>query len=1008
MAGIKDCIGIVARAGSLSRAAAMDLLNAIHERAESKLGAGSERPYLESIAEIADERYSELEDRRLQALRSAVQSARAAKQGQNGTGIGQTGTAGGTQPAGKPSAGAGRRGEVGQDRGPPKPKPESVSLGGGSGAERSSVDEAVAKGDSLPAGQPGRGPEPAGSVPLAPRPATLFGPAEPNLVDKAGNIRLDNLTSSEDVKQAIREAAEANDDFIGDRRGVVTDGQVLDLADALGMTADSLNRRKIGQAFNAEQIMAARKLLVQSATNVSDLMKKAASGSDQDVLAYAMAKDRHQMIQAQVAGITAEAGRALRAFRNISEDGGAQAQAVDQFIKTATGKTLFQLREEAKLGAALDTPAKVSKMMADSMRPTFGRMLLEYWINGLISGPATHTTYMIGNLALAMEKVGPETALASLVGRARQAMGRTGDVVQLGEVGAQLRGAAKGFAPALKASAEAFRTGTTTLLPGEEPYTASLPLLPDAQLTPQAKFDESATMRDAMAASFGIVRGLRDGFLAGSKLLAAGGVAGEPTFGTRSSTLGVIPDLTFKGVNVAPVGTLVRAPGRFIAAIHSLFRSMNYSMEKSALAYRTAANEGLTGEKFNSRVADIWTNPSEQVMEAARSEATELTLMGKGSEFTQALSKLTNTQVFGFPILKFIDPFVHIASNVIDQSIIQRTPIGILAPAIRDDLMGRNGNIAQDKATARMLAGTALAVTFGGLAAEGYVSGSGPSDPRKSAMWRLAGNQAHSVRIGDMWYDVHRLGPLGMLMGMSADLYEVGHTAGQGDYLTAAATLQHAVTQNILDESFMKGPADLIQAIEDPGRYGQSYLRNFASSFVPYSVGVAQVDRATDPYMRQARTVIDAIRAKVPTLSEQLFPKRDIWGEPMPNAEALGAKGLTAVYERRMSTDPVNIEMVRLGLGPAVLERKIRNIDLTDQEYDDFSRLAGRLAKQRLDALVSSETYGMFSDAQKALAITGMIESNREAARGYMMARYPHIPQDAANAKRAKFMGVGN
>ena len=109
-----------------------------------------------------------------------------------------------------------------------------------------------------------------------------------------------------------------------------------------------------------------------------------------------------------------------------------------------------------------------------------------------------------------------------------------------------------------------------------------------------------------------------------------------------------------------------------------------------------------------------------------------------------------------------------------------------------------------------------------------------------------------------------------------------------------------------------------------------------------------------------------------------------------------------------MSTDPVNIEMVRLGLGPAVLERKIRNIDLTDQEYDDFSRLAGRLAKQRLDALVSSETYGMFSDAQKALAITGMIESNREAARGYMMARYPHIPQDAANAKRAKFMGVGN
>jgi len=43
----------------------------------------------------------------------------------------------------------------------------------------------------------------------------------------------------------------------------VTDGQVMDLADALGMDFAKLNRRKIGQAFNAEQVMAARKLLIQ-------------------------------------------------------------------------------------------------------------------------------------------------------------------------------------------------------------------------------------------------------------------------------------------------------------------------------------------------------------------------------------------------------------------------------------------------------------------------------------------------------------------------------------------------------------------------------------------------------------------------------------------------------------------------------------------------------------------------------------------------------------------------
>ena len=50
-----------------------------------------------------------------------------------------------------------------------------------------------------------------------PLPATVFGPDDTEIVDKAGNIRL-----------------------------------------------DTLNSRKIGQAFNAEQIQAARKLLIQS------------------------------------------------------------------------------------------------------------------------------------------------------------------------------------------------------------------------------------------------------------------------------------------------------------------------------------------------------------------------------------------------------------------------------------------------------------------------------------------------------------------------------------------------------------------------------------------------------------------------------------------------------------------------------------------------------------------------------------------------------------------------
>ena len=99
--------------------------------------------------------------------------------------------------------------------------------------ERPGGSRAAAEGRALGA-KPGTGrsdddvagPSKSGSP--DPLPATVFGPDDTGIVDKAGNIRL-----------------------------------------------DTLNSRKIGQAFNAEQIQAARKLLLQSAIDVHERMQDA-------------------------------------------------------------------------------------------------------------------------------------------------------------------------------------------------------------------------------------------------------------------------------------------------------------------------------------------------------------------------------------------------------------------------------------------------------------------------------------------------------------------------------------------------------------------------------------------------------------------------------------------------------------------------------------------------------------------------------------------------------------
>ena len=764
-----------------------------------------------------------------------------------------------------------------------------------------------------------------------------------------------------------------------------------------------VKERVLGQAFNASQIVALRKLLVQSATEVSAAMKKP-SPTDDDVAAYAVAKDRHRMIQATVAQATAEAGRALRAFRNITGVTG-EAQQADMFIKEATGKTLFQLRREMKLGAELKTPQQVSQFMSDSENKNFSRLILEYWINGLISGPVTHFTYAIGNEILTLQKGVFETGAAAGIGRLRQTMGREGETVRIGEVGQKLQAHGRAIVPAAKAFFDALRTGQTVALPGEQTGQAVLPFPGQSRaLVEPALYDEAAKLSDVMASAYSVLRGIKDGFLAGGGIADAAGTE-RPFFAVRPSLQGAIPDIDIGNVSF-PLGNIARAPSRLVAAIHSVFRGINFSMEKAGDAFRTASNEGLTGTARDERMADLMLRPSQEKMDQYARASSETTLMGQGSAFTQALSKLTNTPIFGVPILKFIDPFVHISSNIIDQAIVQRTPIGVLSPEIRADLMGRNGNIAQDTAMARMLVGTAYAIGLGGLAAGGYVSGSGPSDPRQAATWRQAGNQAHSVRVGDIWYDVHRLGPLGMLLGISADLYDVSHSAAQGDLLLAASHLQHAITQNILDESFMRGPSDLIRAVEDPGRYGEGYIRNFLSSFTPYSVGLAQIARAADPYSRQARTIMDEIKAKVPGLSETLLPRRDIWGEALPNKTALATSMVTAIYEQRVSRDPVNLALLDLGIYPAQLERKIRNVELTDQQYDDFQRIAGRMTKQRLDVIVNSPDYRTWPNHVRYDVIAAELTASREAARGILMMKNPQIPRESAQMKLDRASGT--
>lgn len=764
-------------------------------------------------------------------------------------------------------------------------------------------------------------------------PNQKFGRGESNLVDKAGNIRLDNLSTPEDVNQVIRETAQDNDNFMQARRGVIPAGEQLNLADALGMQPHDLDFRKIGQAFNAEQIIAARKLLIKSATELKNAMSKAATGTDADVIAYAEAKARHQMIQEQVAGITAEAGRALGAFRKLAGD--AEAKQIGEFIETSEGKPvgtkdLFQrLRQEAELGSKLETPQQLSKFINDSKKATIRDMVLEYYINALISGPITHLRYSVGNALNALWTPLVEIPIAAAIGAIRG----TSDRVYLGEAGAQLHGLLKGSRDGINAAITAFKTGNSPFLPGER---------------------ASTNFSDII------------------KINAIPGVAG-------------------RALNI---------PSKSVSAIHSFFKSIRYEQNIQALAYRTAMKEGLSEgtDSFTNRVTDLSVNPTEDMMHEATAHSLKELYMSP-TEYNSTMGAL-NRAINSNLLAKIIVPFMKIGSQITRNAFIERTLLGILDKDVRGNLL--SGSAAGDYQAAKIATGVALMGTMALMTAEGMCTGDGPSDPSKRAIW-LLNHTPNSCQVGGLTLRYQGLGHLGMLARFSANMTETAQSwdASDGDKLAHSFfSLIEGGTKSVLDENFMRGVKDMLDAVYHPEEYGAQYVRSFATNWLPFSVGSSQTARQVDPYQRQIsknegfiQQIFDTARSKIPFASESLQPRRDRFGEPIPNGGPLPS----------YANDPVVQRMEQLQIGVGQLSQKIRGVPLNGQQFDDYSRLAGRMSKMQLNQIVANPGFKNLPQGIQIETIRKIIESSRSTAASIVMMQSVGSENDIIKkAKNAK------
>ena len=573
---------------------------------------------------------------------------------------------------------------------------------------------------------------------------------EPSNATHAGNIDLARIESVEDIRSVLDAAAGGKFRDFG--RGKQSIDETQALADDLGMDYAKLTRRSLGQAYNAEQALAARQLLAQSGENLVGLARKARGGSDEDLIAFQRAFFRHVAIQEHVAGVTREAGRALNSFKITARTEKARLAAIEQTIRGAGGRE--NIEALADMLGEMDGPQAINKFAREASKAKTSDKVLELWINGLLSGPQTHAVNMLSNTLTQLWTL-PEHTLAATFGAARKS-----DKVLFREGLGRLFGLVQGAKDDVRLAGRSWLT--------EEPTDSTLKVearkyqaIPSAILRPGKRKKTVAILRP----------------------------------GKHKKTVIPIP---FSG-EIQVGGKQARIPGRALMAADEFFKAVGYRSELNALAIRNGVAKGLKGRALAEHVRGTIENPPEDLSLQAKHAAAYLTYTNPLGPGGQAVQKF----VARYPAARIIAPFIRTPTNIIKFAS-ERTPFGLLMRDVRDNLRGKNGKVARDLQAARMALGSTVGIAVAALAAEGHITGGGPSDPKARAALFATDWQPYSVKIGDGYHAFSRLEPAGMILGVSADFAEIAGEITKEERDSVGAMILGSITKNLVSKTWLQ------------------------------------------------------------------------------------------------------------------------------------------------------------------------------------------------------------
>ena len=691
-----------------------------------------------------------------------------------------------------------------------------------------------------------------------------------------GDEKIPNEQSVLNTIEAISKTQKGEIDRI--KRGKLENEEVEKLADLVGLAPENLKKRILarnkGEAITVkgfgmtETMLAARTLLTTEIKKLDELAELAAGGGDQALVSFRQQFELVGQLQAQIKGSQTEIARALQQFRipvRNEQANRLRNQDVRLLIDEMGGKDGIQKMANRYLDLEDNVNAKAhltrnNKGLGGKIMDAF----YEFWINALLSSPVTHMKNVTGAFLTTFAHV-PETFAAAGVGAFRRnLMGREGGV-EFGEANAALFGSVMAFTEAWNIARLAYKTG-------EKPILGSKIEMTSGQRHQRAFSAEAFNQTGVMGNA---VNGL-------GKFMTLGGV---PT------SMLEFEDTYFK----------------VIAQRMSLYQQ----------AFRMAKQKNLGVEDFSEFVANFVHNPPDDAVRIGDAHAQYVTLQSEVDQAGKSLQGVRN-----LPLLRYFIPFFKTPYNAFKYSFVERSALGLMSANLRETIAtGKRPNAtpeqkaASDMATARQSMAAMTTVVALGYVATGRITGGGPADREHNQTLRREGWRPYSVRIGDTYHSYIGFEPFSSVISLWADVGETmfvyDTSNAEGGEIASAVIL--AVVNQLTDKTFMQGFSNLVAILQDPVRYQEGTVKNFARSLVPRIA--AQVERQVDPVVRDAQGVLDSIKSQIPGVSSTLPARRNIWGQTQMADGALGPNIMSPIYTNTVGPNTTSIENGKITIG---------------------------------------------------------------------------------------------